>query len=332
MQKKILFTSLTFLIASIIALSSGELLVRLVAPVDAMYPRWDFSPEYGLLPYPNCVMVHEVPGQWKFSYSTNSDRARRKTNATPSSKPAIVLLGDSFTFGMGVNDGEEYASVLEKILGDRYQIVNTGCGGWGITQEIRRFYDFGVHYSPRVVVLQFASNDPEDNLNYRVTRLERGEFVFENSQGSLNWLKKWLSRSIIQRSQLYNYVRERVYIFLKDRRVGEAQHALHHETSDGAKAEEVFHNQLLEAFARDLKRRGIVLIMIAVNNSLANFPAIQKKVDTLDTLGLLHYLEVKDWINEDWLSAEGLHWNAKAHAIIGKELASFIEALETRTN
>jgi lysophospholipase L1-like esterase len=330
MQKKILLASLTFFIASLIALSAGEVMVRLIAPVDAMYPRWDFSPEYGLLPYPNSVMVHEVPGKWKFTYTTNDIRTRRRTNPTASSKPAIVLLGDSFTFGMGVNDGEEYASVVETILSDRFQIVNTGCGGWGITQEIRRFYDFGLQYTPHVVVLQFASNDPEDNLNYRVTRLEQGDFVFENSQGSLNWLKTYLSRSIVQRSQLYNYIREMIYVFVKDRRVGEAQQALAQEMSGSASAQEVFHNQLLEAFAHDLKRRGIVLVMIAVNNSLTSFPSIQKKVDELDSLGLLHYLEVMDWINDDWLSAEGLHWNAKAHAIIGKELALFIESLEAR--
>ncbi len=256
--------------------------------------------------------------------------SRGTANSSASSKPAIVVLGDSFTFGMGVNDGEEYVSVMDSLLNEQYNVVNAGCGGWGITQEIRRFYDFGVHYSPKFVVIQFASNDPEDNLNYRVTRIENGKFVFENSNNSLNWLKKYLSTSIVQRSQLYNYFRERMYALMKDRHVDEVTQVIEAGFDGGPRPEEVFHNQLLELFARDLKERGIVLIMIAVNDALTNFPSIRRKVNELDSVGLLHYLEVKDWMKTDWLSVEGRHWNARAHAVIGRELARFVGEFEAR--
>jgi hypothetical protein len=40
--------------------------------------------------------------------------------------------------------------------------------------EIRRYYDTGAAYDPRIVVLQFCDNDPSDNLANRVTVVENG--------------------------------------------------------------------------------------------------------------------------------------------------------------
>ena len=63
-------------------------------------------------------------------------------NTIENFKPNIVLLGDSYTFGFGVNDGNEFAAVMSRELSSDYNIINTGVGGWGLTQQIRRYYEF----------------------------------------------------------------------------------------------------------------------------------------------------------------------------------------------
>ena len=90
------------------------------------------------------------------------------------------------------------------------EIVNLAVGGFGLTNEIRTFYEFGVLFQPSVVVLQFAANDPDDNFFEKVTTVADGRFRFHvdrSDAGWLGWLKDWLSGSILQRSAAYNFVR-----------------------------------------------------------------------------------------------------------------------------
>lgn len=109
-------------------------------------------------------MIQELPGKWRFTYKIN-EYGYRGASVGISSKyfeTNIVILGDSYSFGHGVQDGEEYAAVMNGILKEHYNVINLAVGGYGLTQEIRRYYAFGQLYQPRLVLLQFAENDPED--------------------------------------------------------------------------------------------------------------------------------------------------------------------------
>jgi hypothetical protein len=85
----------------------------------------------------------------------------------------------------------------------------------GLAQHIRRFYEFGRLYDPSVVIVQFCNNDPRDNYRNRVTIVEDGKFVFRSSTFGLNFLKRFLSDSKIQKSQLYNLIRDPVAMWFR---------------------------------------------------------------------------------------------------------------------
>lgn len=313
-----------------LCLGVGELMVRRFDPQVVLYPRWEYSPEYGLVLPKNAKMVHELPGQWRFVYSTNEDAMRGEwvplTNRFD--VPNIVVLGDSYAFGSGVNDGEEFPARLIAELGGRYRVVNTAVGGYGLTQQIRRFYELGLLYEPFLVILQFCSNDPSDNFVDQVTQIEDGRFVFRSSELHHNAVQQWLSKSaLLQRSQLYSFVRSR-YDGWRQREglfTQQLQRGPQREAATRA-AEEEFYNRLLEMFAVDLDRRGIALLMISVTNQLEAFPAIREKVRTLDEAGLIDYREVADWLEpgRHYASPEGHVWGARAHDIIGRRLAEII--------
>src|SRR6266702_7210137 len=206
-------------------------------------------------------------------------------------RPNVVILGDSATFGQGVNDGEEYPLVLAKQLAGEASVVNLGVPSFGLTHEIRTFYEFGLLFQPAVVVLQFTSNDPDDNFYERVTTVEDGRFHFprDRSMGSgLSRLKDWLSGSILQRSAAYNFVRNYAYAYWQARVVGR-------ESADDKARKEGFYNQLLIAFAEDLRRRRIRLVLFDVPGHLAQWPGILGKVEALDRGGLLSYLHTDQW-------------------------------------
>ncbi|HET6349206.1 MAG TPA: SGNH/GDSL hydrolase family protein [Candidatus Krumholzibacteria bacterium] len=315
----------------------GELLINIASPTEYLYPRYQFSSKYGFIPFANTVMVHGIPHKYQFHYTVNSQHSRGEV-VTPgaSGLPAVVVLGDSYTFGMGVNDGQEYPAVMRHQLAGRADVVNLGSPGWGLTQEIRRYEELGAQYHPSIVILQFCSNDPDDNLANRVTRVEDGEFKFADSANSLNFIKKYLSRSFVQRTQLYNFFRTRASQLVLDSMARRAASRVNKGQNAGAEAggvtgvEQVYIN-LLDRFAEQLHAGGTSLWVISVDNQLDKYPHIEAEVHDLDARGELRYLEVMDWLKDvlNHHSPEGHVWGVPAHAVIGKHLADAVAAALT---
>lgn len=318
-----------------VALVLGEALLWLASPSEYLYPRYRFSAEYGLLPFPNVTMVHGIPRRFQFRYTVGDMGCRGDVPASAEAgSPAVVTLGDSYAFGMGVSDGEEFPAVMRRALAGTAEVVNLGSPGWGLTQEIRRFVETGESYDPVVVVLQFCSNDPDDNLANRVTRLDDGEFVFVSSENSLNWIKKYLSRSFVQRTQLYNFMRTRASRAVLARMArNEETQLVSAETArpagHGPTAKERVYIDLLEAFARRLHADGRVLLLIAVDGQLEQFPGIERAVRDFDARGLLRYLEARDWLAglAPYHSPEGHVWGTPAHAAVGEGLAGVVRTI-----
>lgn len=140
--------------------------------------------------------------------------------------------------------------------------------------------------------------------------------MFQNTNNPIAWAKRFLSNSIIQKSQMYNLVRESIYRFVRKRTVKGVQ----------SLAEEEFYNTLLETFAKDLAERKIPLIMVGVNGQLGAYRNIGNKVFELEESGYLDYVEVRPWFKnvKDFGSPEGHDWGKKAHEIVGRKLADYI--------
>jgi lysophospholipase L1-like esterase len=86
----------------------------------------------------------------------------------PVSKPAgasrIVGLGDSVMFGWGVDEGEDYLSVLVARLNGRgaaWDVINTAVPGYNTVMEVETLKARGLAYAPDVVVLGYCVNDLE---------------------------------------------------------------------------------------------------------------------------------------------------------------------------
>ncbi|MCI0567847.1 MAG: SGNH/GDSL hydrolase family protein [Acidobacteria bacterium] len=324
-----MFTILGLLLSSVFAIVIVELVLRFFYPQETLYPRWVFSTQYCSTVDPGVLMVHERPGRWRFVYTINDLRYRGRALPPSSnrSQPSIVVLGDSYTFGAGVNDGEEYTSVLERELGGAGRVINLGIGGWGLTQEVRRYYDFGALYRPKAVILQFSANDPRDNLKCAITEFRDGQFEFRDSGEGIYRIKELLSRSWIQKSQLYNLFRDRIYRLMESRVVEKERATLDRgRVGAGESAEESVYVELLRHFAEDLHGSGVNLVFLSVNGQLEGFPEIAAEVRRLQGEGLLRYIDAADWLKgeSDYSSPEGHLWGAKAHRIIGERLAELI--------
>jgi hypothetical protein len=329
MTRKAVFITILASGSVLICLAFLEVSVRLINPQQELYPRYVHSSRYGTLLPKSATIVHRLPGAWEFVYHTNEYgfRVSMPPISNRYDRANIVLLGDSNTFGAGVNDGEEFGAVLADKLASNANVVNLGVPGFGLTHEIRVFYEFGRLFEPKVVVLQFCGNDPSDNLYEMVTTVADGRFHFETDRSlnsGLSSVKNWLSGSIIQKSAAYNLARNRIYALWHRRAIESAK-----ETHE----QEKFYNELLVTFADDLRRRGIRLILFAVQGQLALFPEILKQVETLDQRGDLDYLASETWFDgkTDYGTPEGHDWGVRGHQIVAEHLAGPLRSAVERS-
>ncbi|MCK4336799.1 MAG: SGNH/GDSL hydrolase family protein, partial [Candidatus Aminicenantes bacterium] len=76
----------------------------------------------------------------------------------------IFILGDSTSFGWGVNQDERFSELLEKRLNTipsqyRYEIYNFGIPGYSSYHGRQLFDHYVLKYEPDMVILSFGAND-----------------------------------------------------------------------------------------------------------------------------------------------------------------------------
>jgi hypothetical protein len=70
----------------------------------------------------------------------------------------ILVLGDSFAFGVGVDDDHTLAAQLGLLLGSRWEVLNGGVSGYSTDQELLWFERLAP-LRPEIVVLVVCDND-----------------------------------------------------------------------------------------------------------------------------------------------------------------------------
>lgn len=89
----------------------------------------------------------------------NIDSAGLRSNggSIPTTGRPILLVGDSFTFGDEVEDGQTWAAHLERTLNKR--VLNGGVDAYGVDQAFLRAELLLDSFDPDVVILSFISDD-----------------------------------------------------------------------------------------------------------------------------------------------------------------------------
>ena len=98
--------------------------------------------------------------------NTNSRGIRGKMEYDYEKKPGqtrVLILGDSYTFGLEVSDNETYPYYLQQLL-PQSEIMNFGVSGYGHDQMLIYLQEEGVKYHPDIVILGFHESNGERNL------------------------------------------------------------------------------------------------------------------------------------------------------------------------
>ncbi len=181
--KIIVFRFIAIVLGFIIAFSIGELGIRIISPQETGPIQFAFNNELGEIPVPNQHGRRTLPGVYDYTYSNNSYgfRGHKEYTFEKTSNFRVLFLGDSFTYGIGVNDDQTFAYHIENNLSDflgSVEVINSGNGGKGTDYALKLFQTLGYKYKPDLAALCFFPNDFSDN--------ERNEYFHLDSDGKLH--------------------------------------------------------------------------------------------------------------------------------------------------
>lgn len=166
-------------LVSLLACLALEGLVRAFIPVRNVGPAFaEYDPYYGKRFKQNFSTLR-VSSEFRMRFSTNSLRQRGPQVTRPVTG-GVLFLGDSYTEGYGVSDGDEYAALVRKELerqhGERAPwVLNTGMSDTGNGRSLKILLHEAKQWAPKLVVLQLMNNDFGDNLREKHFGLEGGD-------------------------------------------------------------------------------------------------------------------------------------------------------------
>lgn len=139
---------------------------------NLLFPKID-KLQYYYEPLPN-IIDSDSPSwlAYKASYTINSEGLNERFEYDINKSPGIfriVVLGDSFTFGLYVNTSDNYTEKLNDTLNeslhcqkiDKFEVLNLGESGYDILYSVERFALHGSKYNPDLVIWFVLDNDFE---------------------------------------------------------------------------------------------------------------------------------------------------------------------------
>ncbi len=119
----------------------------------------DSAVGYHLWPSTRTCMRYPLDSHRLFHVVSNADGfASSRELGEPDPRPRVLVLGDSFTFGTGIDEGARFTEVVEE-LEPRWRVDNIGMPGWGIDLMVRSLERYGPKAAPNAIVLAVYTDD-----------------------------------------------------------------------------------------------------------------------------------------------------------------------------
>lgn len=148
---------------------------------------YKYNPDLGWDLIPNSQSEYKSI-EYDINYKINENGFRDdKDYKISKNNKRIVVLGDSFTFGIGVNNNETFSKIIEEKTD--CEVLNLGVSGYAPSQYLLGFRTKGSRYNPDMVIVAIhTGNDLYDTgLRYKTTGIRRYKpyFDFEAKEGKL---------------------------------------------------------------------------------------------------------------------------------------------------
>lgn len=202
-------------ISLLVGLLIGEVVIRIffpqiISPVQFYYD----SKIGGMIPVPNQKGFKSHPREYYYEYQNNDIGMRdtRQLNDYKKIPYKILAIGDSFTYGWGVNDNETFCKLVEKKINrDSVAILNAGASGSGTDYALKFFQVRGPELAPKVVLYFYYENDFVDNSENRYFTIQQDSIIPKgiNEATNLNAIQK----NKLANSKVYNWFASHSHLF-----------------------------------------------------------------------------------------------------------------------
>lgn len=163
MTKKLLVSVAACAVSATLLCGLGELVLRALAPASDPVPLATKLPSsrrrYGLRPG-----AHAVQLGVDVTVNSIGFREREYPVEKPPAVRRIVVLGDSYAFGAGVELASTFSKRLERRLnesGRPSEVINFGVSGYNTTLELATFEEVAAAFEPDLVIVAYVLNDAE---------------------------------------------------------------------------------------------------------------------------------------------------------------------------
>ncbi|RMG84217.1 MAG: SGNH/GDSL hydrolase family protein [Bacteroidetes bacterium] len=152
-----------------LAALAGEGLVRLFLPQKLVPPCFKNDPEVAISGVPDCAYLDEQhPDFFKYFVRLNNLGLRMDADLLPTDSPHVVCLGDSFTYGWGVQLDQSFWGILNKTA-DKFgfggQLVNAGFPAYSTGHCTKKLEQLCAEIPVKKVIYFMYFNDLFDNMN-----------------------------------------------------------------------------------------------------------------------------------------------------------------------
>jgi lysophospholipase L1-like esterase len=327
--------NLALVVAScVVGLGICEVVARHFLSVPQVGPVFTtYVPDLGLWNKSNLKCTRIAP-EYRTQVTTNAAGLRGAGTPVSSANGhrRILCIGDSFTFGKGVDDSSTYAVQLERILNahaslPKWDVLNAGVVSFGTANEYHFLRTRGRALQPDVVVLQVCPNDFQDNvdcglysLDDTTGRLVANPHPYEHLRKAVRLYESIPGHAILDNSYAFNFVRLRLNLALLWPVKGAVATATVGRTEQpGARLAAA----LFDAAGRWCQERRTPLVVVVFDLNEDAVQLVTRSVKPQGGVVLdLHDLERR---YPSFYYPVDRHWNASGHRYVAERLAACLK-------
>jgi hypothetical protein len=171
---------LTFVVGLLLAELSARAFFPEWAPTrEERVEFWTYHDRLGWMHTPNQTGRFDHP-DFSVQVAINSHGMRDSEYGTArTAKRRLLVLGDSFGWGFGVEHAQRFSELIESAHAD-WEILNASVSGYGTGQQLLLLQELGTVFRPDVVLVLFNPEDFENNVRGEQYWHFKPRFAFES--------------------------------------------------------------------------------------------------------------------------------------------------------
>lgn len=329
--KKSLFVVVVLLLLILTAVGefASRILFPSLAPTQASRNFWTYDNLLGWDHQPNQSGIFKHP-DFQVKVKLNSHGMRDKEYPLErTEKGRILVLGDSFGWGFGVEHEEIFSEIIER-RHPEWEIINASVSGYGTDQQYLYLRSKGFRFQPDVIMLLFYENDFVNNAHSEQHWYNKPLFEFEEEKLILTnvpvpsaSLKQELKRIVLGNTYLLRH------LYLRFRHLTDLAPWSNESAENGDR------NASMRLDDHEVTQRLLLRIKKFAHQNRAQFvivsvPMEMEKRQILNAFAKEHnipYLPLDgafSKVSEPVTFARDLHWNSVGHQIAAATIQEFL--------